>query len=291
MSSIMKFTLGDFSHNSLPKDTRWRLMPDDVEEGLIDNASGGVLRPSSALFDTRITTKNYIMLNEFDTITIPAGMQVCAVFYTDNGTYVGSGASWVQNTGATDATYDITSFSNNTGSNVVKCKISLGWVDSTSSNLHDLAPDDLITNKVYITPVVTEKRITSADITWGHISASGTATSSAFGRVCMDQSQKIAIDKFPYVTIPNDLMICVCYSRNGVYAGNIGIGKWTYPEGKIAVSAIEAQDYAAATTALGGAPTHYQLGFGRRTQQGETAIPLNGVEDFDTLYEVYISRE
>jgi hypothetical protein len=106
----------------------------------------------------------------------------------------------------------------------------------------------------------------------------------------MDQSQKIAINKFPYITIPNDLMICVCYSRNGVYAGSTGIGKWTYPEGKIAVSSIEAQDYAAATSALGGAPTHYQIGFGRRTQQGETAIPLNGVKDFDTLYEVYVSR-
>lgn len=290
MSTKLIFKNADFSSNALPKDTRWRLHSVDVVEGLIDNVDGGQLRPPSELFQTRVTTKEYVMLNEFDSVTIPAGMQVCAVFYQENGKYVGSGAIWIKNVTESEVTYDIETFSNNTGSNVVKCKLSFGWIDSSATNLHKIYPDDLnSTVKIYMSPVVQQIRIDSSRIVWGHITSSGEPSESSYGRVCMDKSQKLPLYKFPYVTVPEEVMVCVCYSRNGSYAGT-GMGVWTKPTGKIAINSILAQDYAAVTSALGGEPTHFQLGFGRRNADGEPQIPFNGVEDFDNLYEVYVSR-
>jgi len=259
MSTKVILTNADFSENAIPADTRWRLKSTEVVNGLI-NPDGTIREPDSGgLYAKRITINDYILLGEYDSITLPTGYQFTVAWLKQDGTMaVTSSNGWIKNETGSTQTMKFTKdprYSSATAT-PYKVKISIGRIDTTDA----IAPSELDQDlQIYLIPnnLPEEKTFTSDDAEEGFLdNATGAVTQDFPKRCSLPQVYRLA--EYDQIYIPEGLKWFIVYSNGGQYYENVSTGVWTETTGWQDITTSASQLYSNCPNA-----TEFQICLGR----------------------------
>lgn len=231
MSTKVILTNADFSENAIPVDTRWRLKSTEVVNGLINQ--DGSMREATELYQKRITINDYILLGEYDSITLPTGYQFTVAWLKQNGTMaVTSSNGWIKNETGSTQTMKFTEDPRYSSASATpyKVKISIGRIDTTNAIEPSELDQDL---QIYLIPsnLPEEKTFTSADAEEGFLDyATGLVTQDFPKRCSLPQVYRLA--DYDQIYIPQGIKYFVVYSNGGQYYGSSAFQSvWTETTG------------------------------------------------------------
>lgn len=231
------------------------LTSNDVVKGLVSDVCG--LRTDSELFLSRITTTQTYNINEFDSVTIPSGMQWAAGFINDNGTAVCSAPTWITNTTGKSQTYsvwDATNYASYTGAKQIR--ISFGWISGAI-----LEPEQLDSGiYINVNPALQELRLTSEYFLPGQVQPNGminkTGDATRIGMV-----KPIRLEKWSKIYVPSALKWGVIYSKlDNTYFNSLAWDAWTETSGEQTITSAVKQPIASCPGAA-----RFQIGLGLKT--------------------------
>ena len=241
------------------------LTSNDVVKGLVSSTCG--LRTEQELFLSRITTTQTYNISEFDSVTIPSGMQWAAGFIDDNGTAVCSDPVWRTNTTGVSQTYSIWDASNYaTYTGATKIRVSFGWISGAV-----LEPEQLdLGVYVSINSAPQELRLTSEYFSPGQVQTNGminkVGTVSRIGMI-----KPVRLEQWSKIYIPSALKWGVIYSKlDGTYFEAQPFDAWTTTSGEQIITSAVKQ----AISAISGAQ-RFQIGLGLKSDEKLYTSTLN----------------
>lgn len=231
MVKKLVFTDADFSANAIPVDPRLRLRSSMLVQGLI--AESGGIRTDSP-YANRASKITLTSIDEYSSITIPAGMQWCACFFKEDGTPQGQGsATWMKNETGSAQTYRFDSAVNFLNNTFRYCTIGLGYVSGSTLPVADFDT----TVEVYLIPAgpVAELRITSSMVEEGMMNYSDGSLNTTPPSMDKRVSYRTVtyLSEYPRIQIPSGIKFAVLYMKadGTVYNPNEALNQWTETPG------------------------------------------------------------
>ena len=284
MVKKLVFTDADFSANAIPVDPRLRLRSSMLVQGLI--AESGGIRTDSPYANraSKITLTN---IDEYHSVTIPAGMQWCACFFKEDGTPQGRGsATWVANNTDSAQTYRFDSAVNFLDNTFRYCTIGFGYV--SGSTLATTAFDTDV--EVYLvpkTPTPEELRITSSMVEEGMMNYSDGSINTTPPSMDKRLSYRTVtyLTDYSRIQIPSGIKYAVLYMNpdGTVYNPNEALNQWTETPGSSGGGIVDITSALKQNHTTSPGPCYY-LTFG--AIDNTKLYP----EDLDSTYEIKLLR-